>query len=127
MIEITLGVSLFTVIVLALVGIILLARSRLVASGNVTITLNGERSIESETGLKLYTALAEADIFVPSACGGVGTCGQCLVKVHAGGGDILPTETAHINPRDAAAGARLACQLVVKQNLQDEVPAEVFG
>jgi Na+-transporting NADH:ubiquinone oxidoreductase subunit F len=127
MLEITLGVTLFTAIVLALVGIILLARARLVASGNVTITINGERELETPTGLKLNTALAAADIFIPSACGGGGTCGQCRVKVHAGGGDILPTETAHINRRDAAGGARLSCQLVVKQDLQVEVPAEVFG
>jgi Na+-transporting NADH:ubiquinone oxidoreductase subunit F len=127
MLEITLGVTLFTAIVLVLVGIILLARSRLVASGNVTIKLNGERDISTPTGLKLNAALARADVFVPSACGGGGTCGQCRVKVLAGGGDILPTETALINRRDAAAGARLSCQVVVKRDLQVEVPAEVFG
>jgi Na+-transporting NADH:ubiquinone oxidoreductase subunit F len=127
MLEITLGVTLFTAIVLMLVGIILLARARLVASGSVTITLNGEREIETPTGLKLNAALADADIFVPSACGGGGTCGQCRVKVLAGGGDILPTETASINRAEASAGDRLSCQLVVKRDMQVEVPPEVFG
>jgi Na+-transporting NADH:ubiquinone oxidoreductase subunit F len=127
MLEITLGVTLFTLIVLALVGIILLARARLVASGSVTITLNGEREIETPTGLKLNAALAGADIYVPSACGGGGTCGQCRVKVLSGGGDILPTETASISRAEARAGDRLSCQLVVKRDLQVEVPPEVFG
>ncbi|MGD2112185.1 MAG: NADH:ubiquinone reductase (Na(+)-transporting) subunit F, partial [Gammaproteobacteria bacterium] len=127
MLEITLGVTLFTAIVLALVGVILLARARLVASGSVTIRLNGERDIRTPVGLKLNSALAAADIFVPSACGGGGTCGQCRVRVHAGGGDILPTETALITRREAAAGDRLSCQVVVKRDMQVEVPAEVFG
>ena len=127
MLEITLGVALFTAIVLALVGIILLARSHLVASGNVTLSLNGERNIETRTGMKLNSAFAEANIFVPSACGGGGTCGQCRVKIHAGGGDILPTETALINRKDAAKGNRLSCQVVVKRDMQIEVPPEVLG
>jgi Na+-transporting NADH:ubiquinone oxidoreductase subunit F len=127
MLEITLGVTLFTAIVLALVGIILLARARLVASGEVVIRLNGERDIHTPVGMKLNSALAVADIFVPSACGGGGTCGQCRVKVHAGGGDILPTERALISRREAAAGDRLSCQVVVKRDMQVEVPPEVFG
>jgi len=127
MLEITLGVTLFTAIVLALVGIILLARTRLVASGNVTINLNGERDIQTPTGMKLNTVLAAADIFVPSACGGGGTCGQCRVKVLAGGGDILPTETSLINRREAAEGARLSCQVVVKRDMKVVVPPEIFG
>jgi Na+-transporting NADH:ubiquinone oxidoreductase subunit F len=127
MLDITLGVTLFTAIVLALVGLILLARTHLVASGHITIRLNGKRDISAPVGLKLNSALATADIFVPSACGGGGTCGQCRVKVHAGGGDILPTELTHITKREAAAGERLACQLVVKRDLQVEVPPEVLG
>jgi Na+-transporting NADH:ubiquinone oxidoreductase subunit F len=127
MLEITLGVALFTAIVLTLVGIILLARARLVPGGSVTITLNGEREIRTPAGLKLNAALAGADIYVPSACGGGGTCGQCRVRVLAGGGDILPTETASITRAEAGAGDRLSCQLVVKRDLQVEVPPEVFG
>jgi Na+-transporting NADH:ubiquinone oxidoreductase subunit NqrF len=86
MLEISLGVALFTAIVLVLVGIILLARARLVATGTVNITLNGEKNLPVPVGLKLLNALADARIFVPSACGGGGTCGQCRVKVRSGVG-----------------------------------------
>ncbi len=127
MLEISLGVVLFTAIVLVLVAIILMARARLVATGTVNITLNGEKNLPVPVGLKLLNALADARVFVPSACGGGGTCGQCRVKIHAGGGDILPTETTHITKREAAAGERLACQVVVKRDMQIEVPPEVFG
>ena len=127
MLEITLGVILFTAIVMALVGIILLARARLVATGKVTIRLNGERDIQMPVGMKLSAALAAMDIFVPCACGGGGSCGQCRVKIHAGGGDILPTERGLISRREAAEGARLSCQVVVKRDMQVEVPPEVFG
>jgi Na+-transporting NADH:ubiquinone oxidoreductase subunit F len=127
MIEIALGVVLFTTIVLVLVAIILLARTRLVTSGTVTITLNDDKDITSPVGRKLLNALADASVYVPSACGGGGTCGQCRVKIQAGGGNILPTELTHITRSEAAAGERLACQVVVKGNLRAELPAEVFG
>lgn len=127
MLEIGLGVVFFTVIVLALVGVILGAKSRLVAEGNVDILINGERTVQAPVGSKLLTALADAHLFVPSACGGGGSCAQCRVKVHEGGGAILPTETAHINKREAADGERLSCQVTVKQPMQITVPEEVFG
>ena len=127
MLEIGLGVGLFTAIVLALVGVILLARSRLVPSGSVDVTVNDERSVTTPVGLKLLNALGNAQLFVPAACGGGGTCGQCRVKVFEGGGTLLPTEAAHINKREAAEGTRLACQLVVKEPMRIEVPREVFG
>ena len=127
MLEISLGVLLFTGIVLALVGVILLARSRLVPSGDIDILINDERTITSPSGVKLLTALAATKLFVPSACGGGGSCGQCRVKVLEGGGSILPTETSHITKREAAEGSRLACQVVVKQNMKIEIPREVFG
>jgi Na+-transporting NADH:ubiquinone oxidoreductase subunit F len=127
MIEITLGVVFFTGIVLALVYLILAARSRLVASGNVRITVNGERVIEAPVGGKLLGALGDAKLFVGSACGGGGTCGQCRVKIFEGGGAILPTETSHINKREAREGCRLSCQVAVKQDMKIEVPEEVFG
>jgi Na+-transporting NADH:ubiquinone oxidoreductase subunit F len=127
MLEITLGVVLFTAIVLLLVAVILVARAHLVATGDVTITLNGERNITVPVGLKLLNALADARVFVPSACGGGGTCGQCRVKVHSGGGELLPTEATHISRREAAEGERLACQLVVKGAMQVEVPPEILG
>ena len=127
MIEIILGVIFFAAIVLALVFIILSARSKLVAQGNVKININNEKTIEVPTGGKLLGALADSGIFVGSACGGGGTCAQCKVKVFEGGGAILPTETGHINKRQAREGERLSCQVAVKQDMKIEVPEEVFG
>lgn len=127
MIEILVGVALFTLILLMLVGIILGAKSVLVASGNVEVLINGEKTVQAPVGSKLLGALADAELYVASACGGGGTCGQCRVNVLEGGGSILPTETGHINKREAAAGGRLSCQLTVKQNMKIQVPDEVFG
>ncbi len=127
MIEILVGVGLFTVVLLVLVGIILGAKSVLVASGNVEVLINGEKTVLAPVGSKLLGALADAEMYVASACGGGGTCGQCRVNVLEGGGSILPTETGHINKREAAEGGRLSCQLTVKQNMKITVPDEVFG
>jgi len=125
--EIILGVVLFTAIVIALVFVILQAKSALVASGNVDIIVNGEKTIQAPVGSKLLGALAESQLFVASACGGGGTCAQCRVKIHEGGGAILPTETSHISKREAADGDRLSCQVTVKQDMKIVVPEEVFG
>lgn len=127
MLEVGLGVVFFTVIVLALVSIILLAKSRLVASGNVDVLINGEKTVHVPVGSKLLTALADNKLFVPSACGGGGSCAQCRVRILEGGGSILPTEESHITKRDAAHGERLSCQVTVKQDMKIEVPEEVFG
>ena len=129
MTEIILGVALFTVVILALVMIILFARKQLVATGDVTININddADKSITTEAGGKLLGALANNGIFVSSACGGGGTCGQCICKVTDGGGSILPTEEGHITKREAAEGYRLSCQVAVKQDMKIEVPEEVFG
>jgi Na+-transporting NADH:ubiquinone oxidoreductase subunit F len=125
--EIALSVTLFTGIVIALAVMILLARSRLVPSGDVTININGERDIAVPVGGKLLNALTAKALFLPSACGGGGTCGQCKVKVLEGGGELLPTEASHISKREAAAGQRLACQVAVDHDLRIEVPEDVFG
>ncbi|WP_119309315.1 NADH:ubiquinone reductase (Na(+)-transporting) subunit F [Cohaesibacter haloalkalitolerans] len=125
--EFALGITFFILIVLALVAIILFARSRLVSTGNVNITINGEKTISVPAGGKLLGALASQKIFVASACGGGGTCAQCRCKVFEGGGSILPTEEAHITKREAKEGARLSCQVAVKQDMKIEVPEEVFG
>ncbi|MGK0374762.1 MAG: Na+-transporting NADH:ubiquinone oxidoreductase subunit F, partial [Arenicella sp.] len=117
MLEIGLGVSFFTAIVLALVAIILFAKSKLVATGDVTITINGEKEIVVPAGGKLLGVLADNALFVPSACGGGGTCAQCRVKIFDGGGSILPTEETHITKREAACGDRLSCQVAVKQDM----------
>ena len=120
------GVLVFTSVVLALVGIILLARKQLVNTGAVKIMVNGQREIEVEAGGKLMGALGDAGILVSSACGGGGTCAQCVVKVHAGGGDILDTEKGHISKGEAREGCRLSCQVAVKQDMEVEVPEEAF-
>ena len=127
MVEIALGVTFFTAIVISLVLIILFAKSKLVASGDVTITINGEKEIDVPVGGKLLGTLADVNLFVPSACGGGGTCAQCRVKIFDGGGSLLPTEASHITKREAAQGDRLSCQVAVKQNMNIEVPEEVFG
>ena len=125
--EILLGIVLFTLIVLALVYIILAARSKLVPDGDVTLTINKEKEIKVPIGGKLLSTLSENGLFVASACGGGGTCAQCRVQIHEGGGSLLPVEEAHVNRKQAAAGDRLACQVTVKQNMEIEVPEEVFG
>jgi Na+-transporting NADH:ubiquinone oxidoreductase subunit F len=125
--EIILAIGMFTAIVLALVVIILVARAWLVSSGDVSITLNGERSIIVPAGGKLLQTLAANNVFLSSACGGGGTCGQCKCQVLAGGGDMLATEEAHFTKREARAGWRLSCQVPVKQAMKVDVPEEVFG
>lgn len=125
--EIILGVFLFTAIVLLLVAVILSARSKLVNSGDVTISINGEKDMVVPAGGKLLQTLAAADLFLPSACGGGGTCAQCKCVVEAGGGSILPTEESHFTKREAKEGWRLSCQVPVKQDMKVQVPEEVFG
>jgi Na+-transporting NADH:ubiquinone oxidoreductase subunit F len=123
------GVGMFTGVVLALVAIIMVARSKLVASGNVRIVINDDesRALSVSTGGKLLNVLADNKVFVSSACGGGGTCGQCRVKIHEGGGEILATELELISKREAREGMRLSCQVNVKQDLRIEVPPEVFS
>jgi Na+-transporting NADH:ubiquinone oxidoreductase subunit F len=125
--EILLSVTMFTGVILFLVVIILMARSKLVTTGKIKININHEKDIEIDGGGKLLTALASEKIFLSSACGGGGTCGQCKVIIKSGGGDILPTETGHINKKLQRMGTRLACQVTCKQNMAIEVPEEVFG
>lgn len=125
--EILLAVTMFTGVILLLVVIILIARSKLVSTGKIKININHEKDINIDGGGKLLTALAAEKIFLSSACGGGGTCGQCKVIVKSGGGDILPTETGHINKKMQKEGQRLACQVTCKQDMAIEVPEEVFG
>jgi Na+-transporting NADH:ubiquinone oxidoreductase subunit F len=129
MIEIGLGVLIFTVVVMILVALILITRSWLIPAGEITLNINedAEKSLTVDPGDKLLGILGDHGIFIPSACGGGGTCGQCLVKITSGGGDILPTETAHINKREAKKGYRLSCQVNVKQDMDIELPAEIFS
>ncbi|WP_323838638.1 NADH:ubiquinone reductase (Na(+)-transporting) subunit F [Photorhabdus africana] len=126
---IILGVVMFTLIVLVLTALILFAKSKLVNTGNIRVEINGdpEKSFTAPAGDKLLNMLSSQGIFVSSACGGGGSCGQCRVKIKDGGGDILPTELSHISKREAKEGCRLACQVNVKQNLKIKLPEEIFG
>ncbi len=126
---IALGVTMFILIVLLLVVLILLARSKLVATGNVTVVVNRDpgRSLTLPVGGKLLNALIEKKIYVPSACGGSGTCGTCKLRVTSGGGDILPTERSLLSRREVREGFRLSCQVPVKGDMEIEVSAEIFS
>ncbi len=125
--EIAVAVGIFTVVVTGLGVIILLSRGLLVPSGDLTIRVNGERELTVPAGDKLLNVLTNAGLFLPSACGGGGTCGQCRCRLLSGGGELLPTEKAHITKRDAREGYRLACQVTVNEDLAIEVPEAVFG
>jgi len=123
------GVVMFTVVVMMLVVVILLARSRLVSSGDVRIEINGdpERTLTVPAGGKLLNTLADAGIYLSSACGGGGTCGQCKCQVIEGGGSMLPTEAGHFTRGQAKENWRLSCQVAVKQDMKIEVAPEFFG
>jgi Na+-transporting NADH:ubiquinone oxidoreductase subunit F len=127
LLQVGLSAGLFTVIILILVFVILAARSKLVAGGTVHLVINEDKEFDVPTGGKLMGALADLGIFVPSACGGGGTCGQCTVRVLEGGGAILPTETSQISKREAREHYRLGCQVAVKQDMKLEMPDEIFG
>ena len=129
MITVTLGVFMFTFVIVSLVGLLMVARRELVATGDVTITVNEEAAkvLHSPVGGTLLGTLAAHKIFIPSACGGKGTCGVCKVKVLEGGGAMLPTELSHVSRGQAREGVRLSCQVKVKQNLRIELPPEIFS
>jgi Na+-transporting NADH:ubiquinone oxidoreductase subunit F len=124
-----LGIVMFTVIILALVAILMVAKAQLVPASDVKIIINGDiaNPVLTRSGGTLLGALAERKIFIPSACGGKGSCGVCKVHVHKGGGEMLPTETGWISRGDARLGCRLACQVKVKQDMEIEVEPEVFS
>ena len=128
----TLGVILatvaaFLVLILLLVALLLFTKEKLSPSGPVTITINGERKIEVASGGTLLSTLGNQKVFLPSACGGGGTCIQCECHVLDGGGEALPTETPHFTRKELQHGARLACQVKVKQNMSIQIPEEIFG
>lgn len=117
----------FLLLILVLVGVLLGAKAKLVPSGPVTLKINGEKSVEVSSGGTLLSTLGNNKIFLPSACGGGGTCLQCKCIVKDGGGEILPTEAPHFTRKEIAEGWRLGCQVKVKQDMVIEVPEEVFG
>ena len=128
MVTVSLGVAMFTFVIVSLVGLLMVARRQLVATGEVTITVNGDadRALCTAAGGTLLGTLADNRLFIPSACGGKGSCGVCKVKVSEGGGAVLPTERSHISRGEVRDGVRLSCQVKVKQDMEIELPAEVF-
>ena len=128
MLTIVLGVTVFVFVIITLVVMLMIARSRLVASADVTITVNDDpdKAIITPAGDTLLNTLSARKIFIPSACGGKGTCGVCKLEVLSGGGALLPTETSHINRGEARHGVRLSCQVKVKQDMKIEVAPEIF-
>ncbi len=126
---ILIGVGMFTFVVTALVIVLLIAKNSLVSSGKVKIVINGDEAnpVEAAAGSTLLSTLADRKIFIPSACGGGGTCAQCMVKIDSGGGTLLPTEEGHISRGMAKDGCRLSCQVKVKQDMEIRVPDSVFS
>jgi len=120
-------VAAFLLITLLLVALLLFVKQKLSPSGPVTITINGEKKIEVASGSTLLTTLGSEKIFLPSACGGGGSCVQCECHVNSGGGEALPTETPHFSRKELKHGIRLACQVKVKQDMDISIPEEVFG
>ena len=127
--QILLSVAVFTGLVLILVLILNFAESKLLPQGDVTIEINGdtEKNIITRPGGTLLSALAGQSVFLPSACGGGGTCAMCECQVMEGGGEILPTETGHISRNKAKDSWRLACQVKIKENMKIHVPDEIFS
>lgn len=129
MITVFMGVFMFCAVIMFLVWVVLSAKARLVATGNVTITINGDANsaITTPAGATLLSTLAANKIFIPSACGGKGSCGVCKVKVRSGGGSLLTTEENWITRGEAKEGCRLSCQVKVKNSLSIEIPPEIFS
>jgi Na+-transporting NADH:ubiquinone oxidoreductase subunit F len=125
--HIIIGVAVFLIVILLFVGLLLYARKKLTPEGNVKLILNGENELEVEPGSTLLATLANQKIFLPSACGGGGTCGVCRCQVLEGAGDILPTETGLFTRREQQNHWRLGCQVKVRGDLKIHVPEEVFG
>jgi len=124
---IAIAVVVFLIVVLLLSSILLFAKAKLMPSGKIKITINGEKEIEVDGGGTLLSTLGGAGIFLPSACGGGGTCVQCVCQVHKGGGSILPTEEPHFSRKEIATNHRLGCQVKVKEDMEIEVEEEIMG
>ncbi len=117
----------FLIVVLLLVGLLLFAKAKLTPSGKITITINGDEELEVDGGGTLLATLGDKGIFLPSACGGGGTCVQCTCQVISGGGEILPTEKPHFSRKEIADNWRLGCQVKVKENMEIHLEEEIMG
>ncbi|MBT3647088.1 MAG: NADH:ubiquinone reductase (Na(+)-transporting) subunit F [Flavobacteriales bacterium] len=124
---IILSIAVFLVFILLLVSIILFAKAKLSPSGKVKVTLNGEKTLEVDAGDTVLSTLSNNGVFLPSACGGGGTCIQCTCQVISGGGSILPTEEPHFSRKEIADNWRLGCQVKIKEDMEIQIPEEVFG
>jgi Na+-transporting NADH:ubiquinone oxidoreductase subunit F len=124
---ITITIVAFLAVTLLLVGLLLYAKAKLSPSGKIKILINGERTLEVDGGSSLLTTLGNAGVFLPSACGGGGTCVQCKCQVMTGGGNILPTELPHFSRKQVADNWRLGCQVKVREDMEIKVPEDVFG
>jgi len=121
------SIVVFVIIMVLLVTILLQAKAKLAPSGPVTLTINGEKEVQVESGSTLLSTLSNEKIFLPSACGGGGTCAMCKCQVTEGGGEILPTETGFFTRKEVSENYRLGCQVKVKQNMKVVIPEEIFG
>jgi Na+-transporting NADH:ubiquinone oxidoreductase subunit F len=124
---ILIATGVFLLVILLLVVMLLVAKAKLTASGPVTININGDKDITVNGGSTLLSTLANEKIFLPSACGGGGTCAMCKCRVLEGGGSILPTETGYFTRKEQLNNWRLGCQVKVRENMKIEVPHEIFG
>ena len=122
-----LAIGFFLLLILMLVSLLLFAKAKLSPSGLITITINNEKKIEVEGGSTLLNVLSNNGVFLPSACGGGGTCSQCICQVHEGGGSILPTEEPTFSRKEIANNFRLGCQVKVKEDMEIQISEEVFG
>tara|TARA_B110000046_G_scaffold69755_2_gene77784 strand:- start:822 stop:2114 length:1293 start_codon:yes stop_codon:yes gene_type:complete len=121
------SIVIFLFFILLLVSIILFAKAKLSPSGKVKVTLNGEKTLEVDAGGTVLSTLSNNGVFLPSACGGGGTCVQCVCQVHSGGGSILPTEEPHFSRKEIAKNYRLGCQVKIKEDMEIQIPEEIFG
>ncbi len=126
-ITIIVTIIVFMAVTLLLVGVLLFAKSKLSPSGPVTLLVNGEKNLEVDSGSTILTTLSEAKIFLPSACGGGGTCAMCKCQILEGGGEILPTEAPYFSRKEIADNWRLGCQVKVKNDMVIQIPEEIFG
>ena len=121
------SIVVFLMVLLTLVGVLLFVKTQLTPSGKITIKINGEKEIVVDGGNTLLSTLSNEGIFLPSACGGGGTCIQCTCQVSSGGGSILPTEEPHFSRKEIANDYRLSCQVMVREDMDIHIPEEVFG